>query len=285
VENNFLSVKILVLSIFLSLLIILFAYFSVRDNFKTIIVFCNVGQGDATYIRVKNKIDILIDAGPNNAVLNCLGKYMPFYDREIEIALMSHPQKDHIGGFLSVLQRYRVDKFIMTKIDNPINLFSQLKTIIKMKNIPVLFANSDLKFNISGDSFEILWPTERFINENKQSSLDLNYFSIIAVFKENTFRVLFTGDVPPQILNRLLNQSDLESTILKVPHHGSKNGLTAAFLKLADPKVSVISVGKNNSYGHPSKEILEMLKASKTWIRRTDLEGDIVIKIPNLNDQ
>jgi competence protein ComEC len=285
VENNFLSVKILVLSSFLSFLIILFAYISFANKFKTVVVFCNVGQGDATYIRVKNKIDILIDAGPNNAVLNCLGKYMPFYDREIEIALMSHPQKDHIGGFLPVLQRYRVDKFIMTKIDNPINLFSQLKTIIKMKNIPVLFANSDLKFNISGDSFEILWPTERFINENKQSSLDLNYFSIIAVFKENTFRVLFTGDVPPQILNRLLNQSDLESTILKVPHHGSKNGLTAAFLKLADPKVSVISVGKNNSYGHPSKEILEMLKTSKTWIRRTDLEGDIVIKIPNLNDQ
>ena len=269
----------------MSIFIIFFAYLSVKNNFKTVVVFCNVGQGDATYIRVKNQIDILIDAGPNNAVLNCLGKYMPFYDRRIEIALMSHPQKDHIGGFLTVLQRYHVDKFIMTKIDNPINLFSQLKTTIKMKNIPVLFANSDLKFNIAGDSFEILWPTDRFINENKQSNLDLNYFSIIFVFKERAFRALFTGDAPPQILNRLLNQPDLESTILKVSHHGSKNGLTAAFLNLADPKESVISVGKNNPYGHPAKEILDMLKASKTWIRRTDLEGDIVIKIPNLNDQ
>ncbi|MEK7109611.1 MAG: MBL fold metallo-hydrolase, partial [Patescibacteria group bacterium] len=83
------------------------------------------------------------------------------------------------------------------------------------------------------------------------------------------------------VLGRLSHGAIGKVDILKIPHHGSKNGLTKKFLDLADPEVAVISVGKNNFYGHPSNKVLDMLKAKNTQIRRTDRDGDIVFKIPS----
>ena len=90
---------------------------------------------------------------------------------------------------------------------------------------------------------------------------------------------MFTGDASPFVLGRLSHGAIEKVDVLKVPHHGSKNGLTKTFLDLADPKMAVISVGKNNSYGHPHKQVLDILKAKNINIRRTDVEGDIVFKI------
>lgn len=102
----------LILFSFFSFMIIFFVFLSSFFDERTKIVFCNVGQGDAAYIRIRNKIDVLIDAGPDKGVLSCLGKYMPFWDRKIELAFLSHPNNDHYNGYFFIADRYKIDKFI-----------------------------------------------------------------------------------------------------------------------------------------------------------------------------
>lgn len=293
------SKKTLIIAILLSSSVILFLFLSSIFDSQTRIVFCDVGQGDGAYIRIKNQIDVLVDAGPNRRILECLGKYMPFYDRTIELAIISHQQKDHFGGFLYILERYDIKKFWMSQIYNSSRSFDQLVEKIVSKDITLEFPNAGKKASIVDASVDFFWPSDEFIAKNsfadsrtprlfRQTGMDLNDFSLIFSLEVNGIRILFTGDATPLILNKLLNlpsvtqyQSKIRSDILKIPHHGSKNGLTVEFLDLAGTTYGVISVGKNNSYGHPTKEVLDMLKAQSVMIRRTDIEGDIVFKIRN----
>ena len=291
--------KTLVISVLFSLVIVgLVGFFSVIDD-RTKIVFCDVGQGDASYIRVKNQTDVLVDAGPGRQVLSCLGRHMPFYDRKIEIGIITHPQLDHFGGFLYIVDRYRIERIILPPVDNADKAFRRLKNKAVSQKIAPLFLYAQDKLTINGSKLSFLWPTKEFLAKTLiydrprqfgnrvlgASSLDLNHFSLVFVFEENGFKVLYTGDATPTVLNSMAESASLSSLqnidILKIPHHGSKNGLTKNLLKLAEPGVSVISVGKNNPHGHPAKEVLEMLQALKTKIRRTDEEGDIVFKLPN----
>ncbi len=287
-------VKSVILILLFCLLIFSFKYLPYFFDHRTKIVFCDVGQGDASYIRIKNKIDLLIDAGPDRKILSCLGKYMPFWDKKIELAFITHPQKDHFGGYLYLLERYQIEKLATIPINNPNSSFQKLKEKIIQKNIPLLFPVAGQQIKILDDIILFYWPKKDFLQSKAifqnysnfgYPVIDTNNFSLFFLFQENQFRVLYTGDASPFILNSLLNQSKVNLSllknldVLKVPHHGSKNGLTKKFLELANPEVSVISVGKNNSYRHPSKEVLDMLKAQRGKIKRTDKEGDIEIKL------
>lgn len=270
---------------------------------RTKVVFCDVGQGDASYIRVKNQIDILIDAGPDKKVLNCLGKYMPFWDRKIELAIISHPQKDHFGGLLFVVDRYQIDKILLPPVKNDSSSFLSLIKKINLKKIPLLSMTAGLEIKVLNDRIISLWPTEDFVKKNtvfkplnqlsdQNSSnnilgtavVDANHFSLILLFQEENYKILYTGDASPLVLNSLISQYknslDLFNNlkIIKIPHHGSKNGLTESFLELAKPQLALISVGRKNSYGHPAKEILSLLEAKKIKIKRTDEDGNIVFK-------
>jgi len=265
-------------------------------NQKTKIVFCDVGQGDASYIRVKNKIDVLIDAGPDKKILSCLGRHMPFWDKKIEIGIISHPQKDHFGGFLFLLDRYQIEKIFLPPLDNKSQSFQRLKEKIIKKSIQINLITNEKNLKIAGSNLVFIWPNAEFLAKNLifdkknysdnilgTSTLDDNNFSIVCLFQEEDFKALFTGDASPLVLNSLINKGKnhlIENVnLLKIPHHGSKNGLTKNFLMLTKPQLAVISVGKNNSYGHPHEEIIAMLKAQKIKIRRTDEEGEIIFKI------
>src|SRR4030067_305813 len=126
----------LFLSALFSLLIIFFIFsFSSKDK----IVFCDVGQGDAIYIRLNNQTDILVDAGPNRKILDCLGKHLPFFDRSIELAILSHPQNDHYGGFLSVLDRYDIKNFWLNQVYNSTKSYRLLLDKINTKGVFVSY--------------------------------------------------------------------------------------------------------------------------------------------------
>lgn len=245
-------------------------------------VFCDVGQGDAVYIRVQNRVDVLIDAGPGRKVLSCLGKHMPFYDRKIELVVLSHPQKDHYGGLTDVLSRYQVGKVATYNINSNQSSFLQILKTIKQKKIDLIIVKARSIIQILDTKFEFFWPIQTLI------PLDENSLSLVFLFQENGFRSLFTGDASALSLNLIISQSAKSQlvklkdvNILKVPHHGSKNGLTDEFLGLVNPQFGVVSAGKNNPHGHPAKEILEMLSKFNVRVRRTDKEGDIVYKIQN----
>ncbi len=272
-EDSPFKLKGLVLAVVFSSIVLTVILVKSLFESQTRIVFCDVGQGDGSYIRIKNKFDILIDAGGDQKILSCLGKYMPFYDREIELAIISHPQNDHFYGFNYVLDRYQVDQFIASTISSPSQSFEALKQKIDDRKIKINLVKGDDIINVFNDTITFLWPKKENGNHN------INDLSLVFIFQEKDFRVLFTGDASPLALSKLSHQSIPKVNVLKVPHHGSKNGLIAEFLRLAEPAVAVISVGKNNSYGHPSSEVLAMLEALKIQIKRTDTEGDVVFKI------
>ncbi len=265
--------KALFISFVFSLVIVFFLFVSETNNRDTKIVFCDVGQGDAAYIRIKNKIDILVDAGPDKKILNCLGRHMPFWDRKIELAILSHPNFDHYGGFFDIIDRYHIDRFITIKTVMISKTYTKLVDKINAKEIPLLYKSSGNNVAFNNSRFSFLWPPINL------KSYDDNDFSLVFIFDENGFRTLFTGDATPYVMNRLSDTPLAKINILKIPHHGSKNGLTESFLQLADPQVAVISVAKNNSYGHPSKEVLDILRAQNIKIKRTDKDGDVVFNL------
>jgi len=257
-----------------------FVYFLFKNlDSKTKIVFCDVGQGDATYIRVKNKVDVLIDAGPDKKILNCLGKHMPFWDKKIELAFLSHPNKDHYQGFFFINGRYKIERFVTVESPFVSPSYKNLIETLKKNQVLILKKFQGDQINILNDRFLFLWPVKNYF-----SSQD-NDYSYLLLFQEDDFKALFTGDASPKILNLIVKTNTIDFikniNLIKIPHHGSKNGLTKNFLSISNPKIAVISVGKNNTYGHPAKEVLEMLKAQKVKIKRTDEEGNITFKLPN----
>lgn len=275
------SLKSLLITLLASIFVLLVVFiFQITDN-RTKIVFCDVGQGDAAYIRIKNQVDLLIDAGPDRKVLQCLGKHMPFWDREIEIAFITHRDFDHYGGFINVIDRYQIDRFIAVNSKSSSKTYRQLEGKAKLNNIPFQYNFIGDRIKVFDSSILFFWPPEGL------KTTDDNEYSLIFLFEEKKFKALFTGDASPKALQKLMelnsekNLVKLKNTyILKVPHHGSSNGLTSSFLKLADPRVAVISVGLNNPYGHPRKQILDLLEAQNIQIKRTDKNGDIVFILP-----
>lgn len=275
-QESPITLKKLLFTFLVSVFILLAVFVAQITDKRTKIVFCDVGQGDAAYIRVKNRVDILIDAGPNRQVLRCLGKYMPFWDRQIELAFITHQDLDHYGGFIYIIDRYKIDRLISVDSGNSSKTYRRFEENTAAHNI-------NLQFNFLGDTISVLndritflWPPEGL-----KTNID-NDYSLVFIFQEKDKKVLFTGDASPRALQKLVqfnsekHISQLRNVdILKVPHHGSVNGLTSSFLKLADPKVAVISVGLNNPYGHPNKQILDLLKAKNIQIKRTDNNGDI----------
>ena len=263
----------------ISTVILVFIFIKTVLKQQTRLVFCDVGQGDAIYLRLRTGEDILIDAGPNQQVLTCLGKYLPFYDKTIEYAFLTHPEKDHYSGYLKIIEHYHIQHFYLTATNQNDADFTQLLHLLKAKGITpqYLYANDYLTLNQT-TKFTVLWPDKSFAQKSSlvQKKTDLNNLSLVMGLQDNNFNLLLTGDIPTVILERLLQKSPLRYDVLKIPHHGSKYGLNQKILQLAEPTLAVISVGKNNLHNHPAPEVINLLQALKIKIRRTDLEGDIV---------
>ncbi len=294
-DFNIGSKKIFFTTILLSSIILILSLINSHKQ-GSFIVFCDVGQGDAAYVRIENKIDVLIDAGPNREVLNCLGRHMPFYDREIDIAFISHPQIDHYGGYKEVIKRYKIKAFVIAPVINPNQSYPELIDEMKANNILIKQLYDDDSIVLSSHAqVKYLWPSHQYAtnkvsldSDNRDNLVlgttteDLNAFSEIFILSINEFDVIFTGDALPETLSQIVNDSDLTNStieVLKVPHHGSKNGLTRDFLYAVKPELSVISYAKKNRYGHPHASTIEMLKAYGKPYIATANEGDVVIDI------
>jgi competence protein ComEC len=274
--------------------------FSLPDS-KFHLVACSVGQGDAILAYYKDT-QVLIDGGPGNKVLDCLSSYMPFWDRKIEMVVLTHPEADHFSGLVEVFKRYKVEAFLASSLNSGSQGYQLLKDEVGSSGASVILPDKGKIIGVGLMRFVILHPSADFLAEN--SSLDvfqnnnqnvsvlgarttnrpLNEFSINLLLSFENFDALLTGDtVPPiskEVEDAFLASSNLlkDNTVeyIKIPHHGSKNGLTQDLLELIKPKVAIISVGKN-SYGHPSPEILEMLKKAGVLVFQTKESGNIEI--------
>lgn len=241
------------------------------------VVFCDVGQGDAILIQIPDHEEILIDGGPDNSVLSCLGENMEFYDRKIGSIILTHPDADHITGLVEVLKRYEVEDVWMTSVLHENKAYAEFLNLIQEKHISVeITQTGDMVVQDESVKLKVLYPTESFKDKEVK---DLNDTSIIVKLIYQNFSALFTGDLEENKQNEFFGySSELKSKVLKVSHHGSKNGLSVNFLNLIQPEVAIISVGENNRYGHPAPEILKKLnEILDIKIYRTDKNGDIAV--------
>lgn len=238
--------------------------------------FLDIGQGDSFLIVSPTGNQILIDGGPDGKVLNKLGRYMPFYDKTIELIILSHPQADHLAGLVEVLKRYKIEKILTVNDEYDSALFREWKNLLNNKNIEFISAQTGQFVDLGGGAyFLVFYPFKEFNGEiiDKEKINDL---SVIGKLVYGNSSVLFTGDSEIKTeLNLLRTNLNLKSDILKVAHHGSRTSTHLEFLEKVNPYLAIISDGRNNRYGHPNKTILERLKDFGAEIFRTDILGDI----------
>jgi len=262
--------------------ILCFIVWTERNTGILSIYFLDIGQGDAIYIRTPNGNDMLIDSGPSTSVLRRLGQVMPLYDRSIDVLLETHPDQDHIGSFPDVIERYNISMFVMPGVDSKNSTVNEIKKLLAEKHIPVILGRRGMSIDFrDGVSFNILYPN---VDPKK---FETNTASIVGKLVYGSTSAMFTGDSPKSVEIKLvkLDGSNLKSDILKVGHHGSKTSSGDSFITKVNPFSAIISVGKNNRYGHPNKETVNVLEKHHIEILRTDEEGTIRFVSDGVNMQ
>lgn len=260
------------------------------------VVFCDVGQGDAILIW-KGSGQVLIDSGPGDRVLRCLGRYMPFYDRQIEAVLLTHPDADHSGGMPEVFERYRVEWLATVPVGAETTAYQRLLEEIREQKINYQNLYVGDRVKLGKMEMEVMWPTREFVAENLEGEwrgatggggetrilgaqsmkAKTNEFSLGVVVSYGSFDLLTSGDGDGEIMSRQVEAGGVKPVeVIKVPHHGSRLAAVGEWFDKARPGLAVISVGRNN-YGHPSEEVMELLKSRDVEVARTDVGGDVEV--------
>jgi beta-lactamase superfamily II metal-dependent hydrolase len=247
------------------------------------VCFLDIGQGDATLINYLNNYQILIDGGPKGKdVLTEISKNMPTFDQKIELVILTHPDRDHLTGLVEVLKNYQVDLFLDNGQTTDDEVWQELQRVIKDKGIRKETLLEGSKIKLGNDlSLDIFNPD--IIEENGK---DKNDFSVVFRMNFGINSFLFTGDAEFKTEGDMIyDQEHLDTDWLKVGHHGSKGATSEVFLEKVTPDYAVISAGKDNSYGHPTEEVLERLKTAGAEIFRTDRQGTIKVKCKNKEEE
>ena len=232
---------------------------------KLKVYFIDVGQADCILL-VNNKSSMLIDAGNNED-----GELVVNYIKSLGISKLdyvvgTHPHEDHIGGLDNVINSFEIGEIFMPETTTNTKTYEDVLNAIANKNLQITVPKIGDKFNIGTAEAEVL--------SVKNDNVKLNNCSIVirVVFGEKSF--LFTGDAEEVVESKLKVK---ETTVLKVGHHGSSTSTSQTLLNKIKPKYAIISVGKNNDYGHPTKQTLKRLQDAGCEIHRTDEEGTILI--------
>jgi competence protein ComEC len=263
------------------------------------VVFCNVGQGDAILIE-KGTTQAVIDGGPGSKVLECLQTYMPAADTTVELMVSTHPDADHLTGLVAVLKKYQVKQiWVEDRVTNTKTFFRFRNEILEEKKQGAVVAAPKLGdiFHLNSNiSLTVLFPFQPIVNETvffstttetqlsalatqqKKQFGATNYGSIAIKLTIGEVSFLFTGDLEEQQEIALINKGVLtHNNVLKAGHHVSKTSNSVGLLQIVQPETVIISLGKNNSYGHPHKEVLSHFQKVGAHVHRTDTEGNIEV--------
>jgi competence protein ComEC len=239
------------------------------------VVFLDVGQGDAIFIHTPSGRQVLIDGGPSETVLlSQLGRQMPFWDRTLDVVLLTHPDLDHITGLVPVLERYQVETVIHRQVELDSETYDYWLQLVEAEGADVYRGEIGLQLNLDrGLEMLVLHPGAELPTGSEPN---VNNSSIVTRLTYGQVSVLLTGDIEAEVEQRLVAQgATLASTVLKAAHHGSCSSTTEEFLAAVDPEVVVISVGADNDFGHPCAGVLERL--GELPVYRTDERGVIEI--------
>ena len=237
------------------------------------VAFLDVGQGDAILITLPKGDQILIDGGPSPTDLNWrLGQEMPFWDRTLELVINTHPDADHLGGLVSLLDRYTVEQALVADVEGGSQLYRAWSAELAEAHLTAIPAQAGMPLNLGQGVLATIispGPAVEHIDEP-------NNHSIVLHLQFGQVSFLFTGDIEAPVEQKLVQiDAPLQATILKSPHHGSKTSSTETFLNAVNPQLVVISVGQDNRFGHPSPEVMERYAAHGLPVLRTDERGTI----------
>ncbi len=221
--------------------------------------FLDVGEGDAILIQTPTHQDILVDGGPSPQAIGLeLGKKMPFWDRTIDLVILTHPHADHLTGLVEVLQRYKVKQVFYPDLDCDSPLYDEWLSVIKEKAIAYSIVQAGQQIDCGEDVvMNVLNPPSPHLT-GTQSDIDNN--GVVLRLNTGDISFLLTADIMWEAEFELItNRANLESTVLKVAHHGSDTSTTQEFLAVANPQIAVVSAGADNPHGHPNPEVMERL--------------------------
>ena len=246
--------------------------FGLGDTLK--VIFFDVGQGDSIFIETPQKHQVLIDGGPSeNIILEKLGKQMPFWDKTIDLIVLTHSDFDHLNGLLGVLEKYKVGHVLWTGVGQDTTASARWDSDLSKEKTGIVLARQGVNIKVGQANLNVLYPF--VLPQGQESSNDL---SIISRLSFNNFSFLFLGDISYKVEKKILeNGVDIKADVLKVAHHGSKDSTSQSFIAAISPKAAVISCGKDNKYGHPHQGPLSVLENFGIKILRTDQLGDIVV--------
>nr|WP_245894510.1 ComEC/Rec2 family competence protein [Planomicrobium soli] len=232
--------------------------------------FINVGQGDATYIKMPGGEDVLIDGGRQGQGDEIVAYLKKQKVDDIEILISTHPDADHLGGLDEVLKAFKVESVYAPKVAHTTDAYKNFLNAVKAEKLTIKSAKAGVKLPLKGVTAKFVGPTRDY------GKSDLNNWSAVLHVTYNQNKFLFTGDAEKASESDMVKaKQTLQADVLKVGHHGAKTSSNTDFLKVVKPKHAVISVGKN-AYGHPTKDVLNRFKTAKATVYRTDQKGNIV---------
>ncbi len=239
------------------------------------ISFLDVGQGDAIVIQ-QGSLQVLIDGGPSPQAISLeLGRQMPFWDKTIEMVILTHPHQDHLAGLIEVLKRYRVEKVLAPNPDSNAPPYEEWQRLVAEKKIERIIARAGQQITLARATLTVLHPPEALLQDTDE---DTDNNGVVLCLKADNFSFMLTADIRFEAeLSLITRRAALKSTVLKVALHGSDTSTSQEFLSAVDTQVAVLSVGTDNKFGHPSDEVVNRLnnKLGQGNIYRTDHHGTI----------
>lgn len=239
---------------------------------KLLVHFLDIGQGDAIFLDYQG-FQILVDGGPDNRIIEQLRQTMPIGDNTIDWVILSHPDADHLGGLLDVINSYQVDKVIMPKISKDTSLYEAWESILVKKEISIFYIEQQEEITLTEDyHIRFLHPTPNTIEKHFAP----NNYSLVTHILFGEIDLLLTGDIEAEVEELLVKEyKELDIELLKSPHHGSKSSSTPEFLEMLSPELVVIQSGKDNKFGHPHNRVLFRYEQIGAQVFRNDQEGDL----------
>jgi competence protein ComEC len=246
-----------------------------HENRRGVLTFAvlDIGQGDSLFIESPTGTQVLVDGGPDKNLMKEISAVMPWYDRHIDMLVVTNPDLDHYSGFIPLMEKYSVDVVLEPGTTNKYVEYGVLEKEIADKKIPRILARRGQIIDLGGGAYlQILFP------DRDVSAMSSNDGSIVMKLVYGDTSVMLQGDSTAKIEHYLagLDGANLKSTILKVGHHGSRTSSTEEYVADVAPQWAVMSSGLNNTYGHPHKETLDTFSKLKIPALDTCVMGDII---------
>lgn len=281
--HDYVNIFVIIFSIIL-FLISLYIYLSLHTSDKLRVTFFDVGQGDAIFIESPTRRQVMIDSGSSDIILRRLAGEINFFDRKIDLMIETHPDADHITGFVNTLSRYEIANVVETYFTGTTDTFHILENKIDEEDAERFVAHRGDKIDLGGGAV-LTFIHPNIYRDNNIKPKDTNEASVVVLLNYKEMNFLFMGDLPKEKENEIIMSSLVPRniTVLKVGHHGSKTSSSDMFINYLKPVYSVLSVGKDNRYGHPSVNVIETLTKYSQVVMSTADYGNITFETDGSN--